>query len=526
MLRAFDSYLWSEVEKSLLPNLDQEESFLGRFSICYLPLACLTRLVQTITTFFQSCFCRFLTDPNEDFSSVCVDSRQWQKIENLETSLGENVDGFLWGVATCTYQDSGMIHCPDSQWKHWEELKIQEDNRTGQSANLFSFYKFDPDSVIDRLKKLNVNSYRFSVEWSQIEKQRGVYDANVLQVYVDFCKALRDANIRPLVTLHHFSEPKEWFHDTGSFESEENIASFVDFSAYVYEKLTQEYKGKPLVDLFCTINEPAIEAFSRYIRGAFSPGYTFDFRGASRFLLKALEAHKRVYRCLKNIPTIDEVKIGITHQRLEFQSKNFLLNPITKYLTHFVNEVTLEYFKSGIFSVKVPFFCHIHEKNDLPNTDFIGLQYYVRPLIGLEGSTSYNEKMTLMPFREDPEGLYEAITEMYEYCQVPIIITENGISTKDDEQRHRYIERALYAASRAAKKIGEENLLGYYIWSFCDNGEWDMGMNPQRFGLYSLENGVLSEEPKKGAYPFIQSALKQQQNRSKIVEEELDLVFV
>ena len=84
-------------------------------------------------------------------------------------------------------------------------------------------------------------------------------------------------------------------------------------------------------------------------------------------------------------------------------------------------------------------------------------------------------------------------------------MTENGISTHDDAQRSRYMLRALYAARKAQEKIGEKNLLGYYMWSICDNFEWDMGKKPQAFGAYSLNNGVLNPKPKKGMDSFIKA---------------------
>ncbi len=109
--------------------------------------------------------------------------------------------------------------------------------------------------------------------------------------------------------------------------------------------------------------------------------------------------------------------------------------------------------------------------------------------------------MTQMPFCEDPEGLYEAIIETHKAYKAPVIVTENGISTHDDKQRERYLIRALYATERAAKVISEENLLGYYLWSFADNFEWDMGMKPQAFGAFTID-GVLKE----GAKVFARSS--------------------
>ena len=111
--------------------------------------------------------------------------------------------------------------------------------------------------------------------------------------------------------------------------------------------------------------------------------------------------------------------------------------------------------------------------------------------------------------REDPAGIYQAIEETHRAYKVPIIITENGISTNCDLQRRRYMERAIYAVGEAEKKIGPENLLGYFVWSFCENSEWNMGRNPQSFGIFELcSQGNLKPRPRAGVEPFTIAAKK------------------
>jgi len=483
-------------------------------AIAYFPLGIATfglSLVEKTFSYALSFFSSDDRDPNKDFTAVCDDSRKWKHVNDISETKFD--PGFLFGVATCTYQDSGAANCPNSQWAEWEKTCLPEDNRSGKSADLFTLYQTEErrKDITDRLHKLGVNSYRFSIEWSHIEPEEGVFDELKLQTYVDFCKHLRDKGITPMVTLHHFSEPK-WFHNRGSFEKEGNIQYFVSFAKKVFSALTQSYRQKPLVEYFCTINEPAIDAFSRYIRGAFSPGLSRCFSQAGQFLFNALKAHCIAYEALKKINT--QVQIGITHQRLVLSGTNPFIRVITRYINRLVNETSLNFFRTGTFSYRMPFSCHYHEERFSPKTDFIGLQYYARPVIGLCGVTSkHGEPMTQMPLHEDPEGLYEAILEAHEAFKAPVIVTENGISTHDEVQRDRYIERALYAAYRARKVLGDENLLGYFPWSFCDNSEWNMGMKPQRFGAFALgEDGTLAKEPREGLSSFIEVARRSRED--------------
>jgi beta-glucosidase len=62
----------------------------------------------------------------------------------------------------------------------------------------------------------------------------------------------------------------------------------------------------------------------------------------------------------------------------------------------------------------------------------------------------------------------------------PVVITENGISDADDDQRPGYIVAHLRQAHRAI--ADGVDLRGYMHWSLLDNFEWAEGYD-QRFGL-------------------------------------------
>lgn len=448
-------------------------------------------------------------DPKQDFSAVLDDSRLWQQLGDIEQSLIDDpLHLQLMGPATCTYQDSGRKVCSDSQWATYEEICIKDpSNRSGNTPSLFELYKTPEgrQEVIERLKKLNANAFRISIDWSLIQPKKDVWNLANIQIYVALCKDLRDAGIEVMFTLHQFAEP-QWFHDLGSFEKEENIEHFVNFSRIICENFTVDYKGRPLVEYFCTINEPAVEAFSRYVLGSFSPGNILNFAKAGNFLKGALKAHCVVYDLFKKLAP-PSVKVGIVHQYLRFIPANFLLIPITRDFTRLLNETPMNFFKNGgKFELKVPFLCNIEEQCAAPKTDFVGLQYYGRPVIGLRGSTSFYEPMTQMPMREDPEGMFEAAEETFKAFNAPIIVTESGISTHDDVQRSRYMTRVLYSLREAAKEIGAQKVQGYFVWSLGRNLEWNMGMKPQDFGAYALTDQGLAADPKPGMASYIKVA--------------------
>lgn len=151
-------------------------------------------------------------------------------------------------------------------------------------------------------------TFRFSVEWSKIGPEPGVYDHAALQHYVDFCKMLKREGIETMVSLHHFTNPT-WFEKLGAFKKEENIAHFVNFSKVVYAAMKDDAK------LWCTINEPTIVAFSGYFLGSFPPNRWRPDVGA-QVMKNLLKAHCETYRALKAID--DKPQIGIVHQSLKF----------------------------------------------------------------------------------------------------------------------------------------------------------------------------------------------------------------
>jgi hypothetical protein len=267
---------------------------------------------------------------------------------------------------------------------------------------------------------------------------------------------------------------------------------------------------------FWTINEPAIEAFSRYVRGAFSPGIKMDFPKAAAFLVGAFKAHNIAYDIIHS--HYNFAIVGFTHQYLKFLGTNPLFFLITKYLTALTNDATLGTLETCIFKLKIPFLCNVEERIPL-KVDQMGVQVYTRPVIGFTGSTGfYDEPQTLMPFREDPAAAYEAVLEVARVSQKPVIVTETGISTNDEAQRARYLERVFYALEAARKKgiqlygqqmVNPPILRGVNLWTFTDQLEWDMGMKPQAFGAYPLtQAGEIAGIFRSGVQPFIDSSAR------------------
>ena len=84
-----------------------------------------------------------------------------------------------------------------------------------------------------------------------------------------------------------------------------------------------------------------------------------------------------------------------------------------------------------------------------------------------------------------PEGLYRSLMLLTEVLPTtPIYVTENGIADAQDDRRHLYIRRHMYALSRAI--ADGANVRGYYYWTLYDSFEWNEGTS-LKFGLYALD---------------------------------------
>ena len=75
---------------------------------------------------------------------------------------------------------------------------------------------------------------------------------------------------------------------------------------------------------------------------------------------------------------------------------------------------------------------------------------------------------------------------------VPLLITENGIATADDERRIAYTAAALQGL-QAAMDDGAD-VRGYLHWSALDNYEW--GSYRPTFGLIGWDRQTFARQPK------------------------------
>tara|TARA_B100002051_G_scaffold155025_1_gene146565 strand:+ start:1527 stop:2912 length:1386 start_codon:yes stop_codon:yes gene_type:complete len=425
----------------------------------------------------------------------------WSEIDINRISFPKS---FIWGTATASHQVEG--NCKNN-WSEFEKgLKsdgspnIKDNQISGLACDHWNRYKED----IKLIKKLGVGHYRFSVEWSKIEPEMGKYNKEALGHYSNLIDDLLKNNIKPVITLHHFSHPI-WFDKIGAFEKKENISYLVSFSERVFDKYSDRVK------YWCTINEPGVVAVQGYFTGMFPPGEQNSSKTAHVFK-NLLESHVQIYHALKSHINGSKVKIGIVKNINQFEPwrRYHLFDWLfTIALNHIFNWSTINFLKTGKLKFRIPGLMWLTHKNlEAKNSlDFFGLNYYSHNHIKFNlfkkdySELKYHSKdiMTDMPYTIYAEGIYRAI-ELVSCLKVPILITENGVADKDDNIRSEYITKYLYAVSKAIDD--GYNVVGYYYWSLMDNFEWAFGYD-MRFGLYHVDFNNQKRTLKKGSEKFV-----------------------
>ena len=391
---------------------------------------------------------------------------------------------FLWGASTASHQvDGGTVN----QWSVWElqnanELARGAEERLGsllswqdikadaQNPNNYvsgrgvdHYNRYEED--FDLLLKLNFNSFRFSIEWSRIEPEEGVWNDEALEHYSSYIAALKKRGLEPILNLWHWTLPT-WFTDKGGFEKKSNLVYF----DRLVEKVAEEY-GED-IKYFITLNEPNVYTSFSYFTGEWPPQLKQPLKGLKVYWNLA-QAHKRAYKLLKT--THPSIKVGIAAQLSNIQAYR-ATDPLAR-----LGNVVRNYFWNWWFLDRIK-----------KHQDFVGVNYYFTNYYdGLSLLGTHNPKVPVSDLGSymEPEGVFPLLMRVNKRYKQPIMITENGLADSRDKYRSWWIEQTLMAMQRALSQ--GVNVIGYLHWSLLDNFEWSYGWWP-KFGLVSVDrnNGM------------------------------------
>ena len=394
---------------------------------------------------------------------------------------------FYWGAATSSYQVEGDN--ANADWWAWEIKAGKE--RSADACRHYTLFEQDFDLV----KELNHNAHRLSIEWSRIEPREGEFSDEAIVHYINVIKALRRRGIEPMVTLHHFTNPV-WFSASGGWTDKRCVKRFLRYCEFVARALARG------VHYWFTINEPTVYFSHSYLWGMWPPQEKSFLK--TKLVYHTLnEAHIEAYRLIHRIyqeMNLKKPAVSIAqHMQAIVGCDQSLKNRVAVALRKkFYNMVILDYLRG-------------HK-----TLDFIGLNYYSRHLVHAHRWWPGNLLMETCkenhhPLKKNalgwdiyPEGLTEVLLDLKKY-KLPVIISENGICTEDDNNRWEYIQSHLKAV-HAAMEQGVD-VKGYLYWSLMDNFEWAHGYGP-RFGLINIDYTTQQRAIRQSAQKFAEVCKK------------------
>jgi beta-glucosidase len=386
---------------------------------------------------------------------------------------------FYWGASTSAYQVEGGIE--DNNWGNWVEehsvieiekyrkdrpeyMLVGENYRDakdptnyipGNVVNSVNRYKDD----VNALKELGLNSYRFSVEWSRVEPQKGIYSKEGIKYYKNLVKELKDAGIEPFVTCWHWTIPS-WLEDEGGLTSPNIPVYFEGYVKFLVENLGDDVK------YWMTINEPMVVSGSSFLSGVWPPQKRNPilFYKAINNLVKM---HKSGYSVIKEYDEDLQVSIAKNNAYFEPKADNLLNKGIVNIVRYFWNYWFLDRVKDSL--------------------DYIGLNYYFNHKISIWGLKNEKEPQNDMGWYMNPSGIYYPLMELEQRYGLPIYITENGVADREDKFRTWWLDETFKAMSEVLED--GVDLRGYMHWSLIDNFEWGEGFWP-RFGLVDIDRNI------------------------------------
>jgi beta-glucosidase len=390
-------------------------------------------------------------------------------------------DDFLWGAATSAHQVEGNnINSESWVLEHLPETIYAEPS--GDACDHYHRYPSD----IALLASLGFNAYRFSIEWARIEPEEGEFSYAELEHYRRMLATCHEHGIKPVVTMHHFTSPR-WLTRQGGWLDEKTPDRFARYCERVSNHLGD------LISAACTVNEPNLPMIlSKMLpfnlqegpwwnAAAQAFGVTPDRLGLFQFVTDPrmretiFQAHRRAYDVLHAGP--GSFPVGLTLALLDIQAAEGGESKAAEFQRE-LSDIYLEQLRAD---------------------DFIGVQTYSRMLVGPTGIIHPGEDVEKNQMGEEyyPEALGGTIRHAAEVTGIPVIVTENGLSSTDDSRRLEYYQRALRCVVNNLK--GGVDVRGYFAWSAFDNFEWNSGYRP-KFGIIAVDRETQERRPKPSAY--------------------------
>lgn len=378
-------------------------------------------------------------------------------------------EGFLWGAATAAHQVEGNNTNSDF-WAN--EGRVPGMERSGDACDSYHRYRQD----IQLLADAGCNAYRFSLEWARIEPNEGEISHALLAHYRRMIEAVQESGMTPVVTLHHFTNPR-WFADSGGWlghDAGDRFARYVQAASQILGD----------VDWVVTMNEPNMLSMMTAMARAMQQGEQQQWQSPTT------DDGPRPAQ----LPPPDP-EIGAALAEVHHAARQVLRQETDAQVGWSIANRAFEARPGGEGKMaELQWTWEDLYLEASSGDDFVGVQSYSAQWVGADGIEPYppHPDNTLVGTAYRPDALGMAVRHTHEVTGLPIMVTENGIATDDDARRIAYTQAALEGLATAMDDGAD--VRGYLHWSLLDNYEW--GHWRPTFGLVAVDRTTFERTPK------------------------------
>lgn len=424
---------------------------------------------------------------------------------------------FLWGASTSAYQVEGACQ-EDGKGMSIQDLHKPSEGITDFKVASDHYHHMKEDVAL--MSELGLKAYRFSIAWTRvIPDGDGEINEKGLAFYESLIDELNARSIEPIVTIYHFDLPLA-LYKKGGWDNRSTVDAFERYAKILFERFGEK------VHYWLTINEQNVMTNHP---GAMNPG--------------RIPSKKKLYQQCHHMFLASAKATCLCHEmcpgaKIGPAPNITAIYPETCNPMDVVSADNWEsircwlYYDVAVYGRYTPLvWAYLEEKGYAPEIhkgdmellakakpDYLGLNYYAtatvraahndgkdcqprngdqQVMIGEEGVYRAAKNSYLMQtdygWLIDPIGMRVTLRRVYDRYHLPILITENGLGTKDiltedgkvhDFYRIEYLEKHFKQAQLAISD--GVDLIGYCPWSFMDLVSTHQGYG-KRYGFVYVD---------------------------------------
>lgn len=450
---------------------------------------------------------------------VGLDRSSKAQLESILDAKGtpkpNSQDEFFFGLATAP------AHVEDQLEDSWLDFAnsggVKAYFNTDQPEERLRFWS-EPEVELDLAHETGIEVFRLGVDWSRlvpypltIDPKKNFIsqvDQAVLDRYKQIISMIKERNMKVMLTLFHHSLPK-WAVDLGGWEEESVKLQFLEFSKQVIKELYHE------VDYWITFNEPSIFCLLTHTVGIWPANHRPSFASIidvphiySGSFVKAqnnmIESHNILYDYIHKISASNQIEAKVS-----------IAKHISKHIGSCLSPIKIPLAQKLSNYINFGFLDHTINHMDYISVNYYGGEHFCNQGLQIRDDREYSESGRAV----HPYGLYEILKTLHQRynknrvfrkadptaSDLPIIITENGISDATDYIRPSYLIEHLMAVNAARNEGVPVN--GYIFWTISDNWEWADGYCP-KFGLVAVDRSNNLKRKKRRSYHLFKAIVK------------------